>query len=76
MILSCCKKEYPVTAYQVANELKMSVQAIHQYLKRSRVKPVKSGYRGTPALYDTKDIAEAYRYWHRRFKFSDFNVDI
>ena len=65
--LKCCKNKTSVEIKDVANELDLSVQAVHQYLKRKNVTPrrVRGAYR--PNMFNASEVQDAYKYWRRRF---------
>ncbi len=65
--LKCCKNKKSIKVSAVADELNISVQAVHQYLKRKGVSPqrVRGAYR--PNMFLTVEIQKAYKYWKPRF---------
>ncbi len=65
--LKCCKNKTSIKVSDVAYELNISVQAVHQYLKRKGVCPqrVRGAYR--PNMFLASEVQEAYRYWKPRF---------
>lgn len=67
MILECCQLSSVVKISAIAEELDLSVQAVHQYLKRRRVTCRRDNGAYRASDYWSKDVQSAYRYWRRRF---------
>ena len=64
--LKCCKDGNFVEITKVAFELGISVQAVHQYLKRKGVSPYQTSGAYRPYIFRSEDVQEAYRYWTKR----------
>jgi len=68
MELKCCKGKNDVEVVAIAKETGISVQAVHQFLKRRGVKPSRrrGAYRRND--YSCYDVVRAYEDWRPRWK--------
>ncbi len=68
--LRCCEHSKVVTVLEVSLELSVSVQAVHQFLKRHGVRPCSRKRAYHANLYWSLDVYQAYGCWRPLRKWS------